>query len=394
VPVSERLDILDGLRGLAILLVVWYHVWIVSGQAFGPLSFIAQAGFLGVDLFFFISGFCLFYPYARASSEGRPQPSTRRFFERRILKIVPSYLFALAVFAIVYRTEFGTPQNTVLQLATHLTFMHTLNPATFGTISGPLWTVGIEVQFYLLFPLIVRWFRRSPVVGYAVLFGVSETYRLVIGGMGEGSSFWCINQLPAFFDVFGAGMLAAYALVTLRPMQLFKPRAATVISGVTFALALGGLAFASYAGATLTDDAARDWLNAHRLLIGPLCITLALSTFFAADRWRTIVSTRALVFLSTISYNLYLWHLEIAVWLHNTGLSSSWTAILAVPLALGVATLITYAFERPILAADIAAVRASLAKWLREHTPASAKPIIVKTYGFLPKASPDISITS
>jgi peptidoglycan/LPS O-acetylase OafA/YrhL len=394
VPVTERLDILDGLRGLAILLVVWYHVWLVSGQAFGPLSFIAQAGFLGVDLFFFISGFCLFYPYARATSEGRPQPSTRRFFERRLLKIVPSYLIALLVFAVVYRAEFGTLQNTLLQLATHLTFMHTLIPTTFGAISGPLWTVGIEVQFYLLFPFIVRWFRRSPIVGYLVLFGVSETYRLVIGGMGEGSSFWSINQLPAFFDVFGAGMLASYALVALRPRQVLHPRAATVISGVTFALALGGLAFASYAGATLTDDAAREWLNAHRFLIGPLCIALALSTFFAVERWRTVVAARALLFLSTISYNLYLWHLEIAVWLHNTGLSPIWTAILAVPIALGVAALITYTFERPILAADIAGLRLALATWLRNHTPANLKPSAVKAYAFLPKPSPENSITS
>jgi peptidoglycan/LPS O-acetylase OafA/YrhL len=363
-PVSERLDILDGLRGLAILLVVWYHVWLVSGQAFGPLSFIAQAGFLGVDLFFFISGFCLFYPYARASSEGRAQPSTRRFFERRILKIVPSYLIALAVFALVYRDQFGSVQNTLLQLATHLTFMHTLSPTTFGAISGPLWTVGIEVQFYLLFPLIVRWFRRSPVAGYVILIGVSETYRLVVGALGEGSSFWWINQLPAFFDVFGAGMLASHALVALRPRQLLQPRAATVISGVSFTLALGGLAFASYAGATLSDDAAREWLNAHRLLIGPLCIALALSTFFAAERWRTVVATRALVFLSTISYNLYLWHLEIAVWVHNSGLSPIWTVILAVPAALAVAAFITYAFERPILAADIVQVRAAVMAWL------------------------------
>jgi peptidoglycan/LPS O-acetylase OafA/YrhL len=385
VPVSERLDILDGLRGLAILLVVWYHVWLVSGQAFGPFTFIAQAGFLGVDLFFFISGFCLFYPYARASSTGRAQPSTRRFFERRFLKIVPSYLIALFAFVVVYHAQFGSAQNLALQVATHLTFMHTLSPTTFGTISGPLWTVGIEVQFYLLFPLIVRWFRRSPVVGYVILIGISETYRLSVGALGEGSSFWWINQLPAFFDVFGAGMLAAHALVGLRPRQLLHPQAATAISGVAFALALGGLAFASYAGATLSDDAAREWLNAHRLLIGPLCITLALSTFFAVERWRTVIATRALVFLSTISYNLYLWHLEIAVWLHNTGLSPIWTVILAVPAALGVAALITYAFERPILEADIAQVRAALRAWLRAR---------VQVYGFLPKSPADVSVTS
>jgi peptidoglycan/LPS O-acetylase OafA/YrhL len=361
VPEQERLDVLDGLRGLAILLVVWYHVWLVSGQAFGLLSLIAQAGFLGVDLFFFISGFCLFYPYARATLEGRPQPSTRRFFARRFLKIVPSYLIALFVFATIYHAQFGSSENMALQLATHLTFMHTLSPNTFGTISGPLWTVGIEVQFYLLFPLIVPWFRRSPIAGYAALIVVSETYRFAIGAAGLSPSFWWINQLPAFFDVFGAGMVAAYGLVRLRARGPLHPRTSTLLSGVAFAVAIGGLAYTSSVNATVSDDAARQWLNAHRLLIGPLCIALALPTFFAVERWRSIVATRALMFLSTISYNLYLWHLEIAVWVHNAGLPAIWTVILALPAALAVAAFVSYAFERPILEADFAQVRSALA---------------------------------
>ena len=80
---------LDGLRGLAIALVVWYHAWLVSGQGLAGINFVAEAGFLGVDLFFFISGFCIFYPYARSMRDGRPAPTKRRFFSRRALKILP-----------------------------------------------------------------------------------------------------------------------------------------------------------------------------------------------------------------------------------------------------------------------------------------------------------------
>ena len=57
----------------------------------------------------------------------------------------------------------------------------------------------------------------------------------------------------------------------------------------------------------------------------------------------------ALVMLSAISYNLYLWHLEIIVWVHNTGIPAAATFAIAVPVALGVATALTYGFERPIL---------------------------------------------
>jgi peptidoglycan/LPS O-acetylase OafA/YrhL len=357
VPAPERLDILDGLRGIAILLVVWYHLWLVSGQAFGPLSFVAQAGYLGVELFFFISGFCLYYPFARAAREGRSAPATGRFFERRLLKIVPSYLLALFAFAAIYHAQFTSPQDAAWQLASHLTFLHTLSPHTFGAISGPLWTIGVEVQFYLLFPLIVPWFRRSPVVGYAILLGVSETYRILVGSSGAGNDFWWMNQLPAFFDVFGAGMFAAWALPALRARAPLHPRAATIASGTMFALALTGLAFADH-----------DHLNDYRFAIGPLCIALALPTFFAAERWRTIVASRALVFLSAVSYNLYLWHLEITVWVHALGLPPLLTIALALPLALALAALITYRFERPILQAGAAQILAGAgAAALRLH---------------------------
>lgn len=367
-PSSERLDFLDGLRGFAILLVVVYHEWLVSGQSFGPLNVFAEAGFLGVDLFFFISGFCLFYPFARAMIDGRRRPTTRHFFERRALKIVPSYLLAVIAFAIVYRGQFASLQDAGVQLLAHLTFMHTLSASTFGTLSGPLWTIGIEVQFYLIFPLIAIGFRRSPLAGYLALLAISETYRLVIGGLGLGASFLWINQLPAFLDDFGAGMFAAYALIALRARGAVDARAATVLVAGAVACAVAGLAAAGLAGEQLGADAARGWLNAHRIVIGPLCLVLALSVYFSVARVGNAFAPRALVFLSAISYNLYLWHLEITVWVHNAGLPGPLAYLLSVAAAVLFASVVTYGVERPILQADLREVRRALtARWVRRE---------------------------
>jgi peptidoglycan/LPS O-acetylase OafA/YrhL len=58
----DRLTVLDGLRGFAILLVIWYHLLLVSGYGlpyFGAVEILGRNGFLGVDLFFFVSGFCM-----------------------------------------------------------------------------------------------------------------------------------------------------------------------------------------------------------------------------------------------------------------------------------------------------------------------------------------------
>lgn len=349
----ERLDVLDGLRGIAISLVVWYHAWLVSGMSAGFLNFIPQAGFLGVDLFFFISGFCLFFPYARADAEGRPAQTTRRFFARRAAKIVPSYLFALIIFAAVYRDRFASPADAATQLASHLAFVHTLNPATFGGISGPLWTIGVEVQFYAVFPLIAIVFRKAPFLTYLGLFAIGEGYRLGIAAAHLDSTFWAFNQLPGYIGIFGAGMLAARLFVSVRrhASELDRP-VVTTVALVAAAVAIGGLAQVAWVDQTSGIDACYAWVNAHRFAIGPLCIALAVTTAFAAGPWRSLVAMRPLVFLSVISYNLYLWNLEIVFWLHNSGLSPVATFAAGIPASIAVATAVTYLLERPILQAS------------------------------------------
>ena len=349
---GERLDVLDGLRGIAIALVVWYHAWLVSGLSIAVINFIAEAGFLGVDLFFFISGFCLFFPYARAMLENRPIPTTGRFFTRRAAKILPSYLLALVVFAAVYRDRFASPQDAVVQLVSHLSFLHTLDPDTFGAISGPLWTIGVEVQFYFVFPLICVWFRKFPLLAYTALVAVAEGYRYGLGAAHLDSTFWTFNQLPAYLDIFGAGMLAAYGFVAVRAGQLTVNRTVLTTSSV---LLLGGtiafLAIVTAIDRAAGIDATYTWVNAHRILLGPLFLALAVSTAFAASPWRGFVAARPLVFLSVISYNLYLWNLEIAVWFHNAGLSQPASFALAIVGSLAIASAVTYLLERPILSA-------------------------------------------
>jgi peptidoglycan/LPS O-acetylase OafA/YrhL len=289
----ERLDVLDGLRGIAIGLVVWYHAWLVYGWYAGAVNFLAEAGFLGVDLFFFISGFCLFVPYARSASAGRPAPSTARFFARRAVKIVPSYLLALVAFSVAYRTHFVSPEDAFVAIVSHLTFVHTLSPATYGAISGPLWTVGIEVQFYLLFPFIAFWFSRAPLLVYAALAIISETYRATIGGLGLGATFTWINQLPAYLDLFAAGMLGAYALVALGPRaRQIDSRIWTIASIVLFGVVLAGAWGVSALGRATNISEVYTTVNMYRFLIGPVCLALALATSFAVARWRRCITAR------------------------------------------------------------------------------------------------------
>src|SRR5215469_4614996 len=134
---KPHLKAVDGLRGIAIALVVVYHLWLVYGIDLGVVS---RVGFLGVDLFFALSGFCIFFPYARAHFAGKEPPTLQSFAWRRAIKIVPSYVLALTAIAFLVASRGGTSGLAGAYL-THLFFLHPFVPDDFRSISGPLWTI-------------------------------------------------------------------------------------------------------------------------------------------------------------------------------------------------------------------------------------------------------------
>ncbi|MBV8263171.1 MAG: acyltransferase [Candidatus Eremiobacteraeota bacterium] len=367
-PGVSHVAVLDGLRGIAIAGVVWYHAWLVSrisstlsiGHYTLDLQPLAQAGFMGVDLFFFVSGFCLFYPYARHVFEGKPLPTIADFAVRRAEKILPSYAVALAVFAIAHRSWFASTGSWVAHLAAHATFLHPLWFDTFGSISGPFWTLGIEVQFYLLFPLVCYLFRRQPLLMFAGLCVLANGYRLLVAHLGADTMLYPISQLPGVIDVFGSGMLAAYAIAYARRLPLGR-RSRLVATSVTIAAVIAMVLLvqrlAAVAAAT-GDPGQYQWVNAHRPLFAALFLICGVGSTIALPGWQRLVAQPALVYLAAISYNLYLWHLEVIVW-YQTHLSPFIRDVLHLPVAsdlvlpmvlsLVVATLATRVVERPFL---------------------------------------------
>ena len=106
---TAHVDFLDGLRGIAVLLVVGYHLHEIGllPDPFKSLGitiyvpWIFLGGILGVEIFFFISGFVLFYPYARHLVEGSARPALGHFIGRRARKIVPSYVVVVLAVSLI-----------------------------------------------------------------------------------------------------------------------------------------------------------------------------------------------------------------------------------------------------------------------------------------------------
>src|SRR5437899_2513490 len=140
-------------------MVIVFHVNRVTGdnlwnQAANPLaSSISTAGGTGVTLFFVLSGFLLFMPFAKALLFKTDWPLLRVFYMRRVLRILPAYYVSLFIIILLAYPEY-LHRDHFKNLFLFLTFFMDSTRATFRQINGPYWTLATEWQFYMLLPFI------------------------------------------------------------------------------------------------------------------------------------------------------------------------------------------------------------------------------------------------
>ncbi|MEI6132457.1 MAG: acyltransferase [Bacillota bacterium] len=397
---SGHIEILDGLRGLAILLVFWFHLWQITwfyykfdlpnwsflgdwaGKTISP-DFISWTGFIGVEVFFFVSGFCLFYPYAQSIWTGKRAQTLLEYTGKRFFKIVPSYYLALLAIGIMGVTGFyvfgdsgglkGSFDQIWPNIWSHLTFTHNLNQSTEGGFTGVLWSLAVEVQFYLIFPLLA-WVIRKGIIPAALTFtaiiGVAFTYRnyFLQAGLNHNNDFFALHQLPAFVDLFAYGMIAAYILVLIKTKAI-KIDALKLFFTLIGIIGVIGFFMLMNEGFLIryNPNGITVWQVQYRVAFGIVLIIVTIASAFAFKAWKVILANKVLVFLSAISYNLYMWHQFISreLMTRHIGYPADmnlqqikpgddggyvWLFVLiAVASSIAVATLITYLFELPIL---------------------------------------------
>lgn len=156
-----RIRYIDGLRALAVLLVVAHHVMRHSPALVLPVHFFSLEhalleGSHGVDLFFVLSGFCLSYPVlSRLRLEHASRLDVTRYFAKRLVRIVPPYYAAIALLLLIPSTRdvagAGDVFKQLLFLDWHTTFLN-----------GSFWTLCVEFRWYFFFPVALVLWIRSP----------------------------------------------------------------------------------------------------------------------------------------------------------------------------------------------------------------------------------------
>lgn len=298
---SAHIPELDGLRGLAVLMVIFHHMsqlfpGLVTRSADYSLLRawlrVTRAGWLGVDVFFVLSGFLI----SGILLNAKPKPHYyRNFITRRILRIFPLYYLILVV-TLFY---FGKPWHFVGLSAAFLANCSVL----FGVplVFGPLWSLSVEEHFYLIWPWVVRFMTPRALLKISAAIVLLEPFfRLVAFRQGFFNPYFSWFR----FDGLACGACVAALQQTADSRQMHRTGVALLIgSGLLFCFS------APFGGATRLSALGTTLLYSEMSLstAGIIAVILAhrLSGIF------TILRSKTMRLFGDISYGLYLIHLFV-----------------------------------------------------------------------------------
>ena len=226
--IENRIGVLDGIRAIAIGMVVWFHFWQQTwltpylripteytkyiGLTEINLAGWVRYGFVFVDMMILLSAFCNFYPYARSIVLGEDWPDTKKFYRKRAARILPSYYFMLTIDLFFYILPGHKYRNVGALCKDIVTHVFCVAPKWSDTyistsFNGVLWTVQMEVIYYLLLPWIARLFRKWAFATYSVMLMISVTSTAVILNCFAGKERNYGNNILTFMGIYANGML-------------------------------------------------------------------------------------------------------------------------------------------------------------------------------------------
>ena len=386
---------LDAMRGAAALVVVMYHALGVSPQT-APgdwqlwlptiVSAAVHFGYAGIYLFFVISGFCIHLHWARARAAGSESPTVNffSFWQRRVRRLYPPYLCALAIY-LIHDALYAPVKVTgsyLWDVGLHLLMLHNLDARTTYSINSAFWTLAIEEQLYLAYFLLlflrIRYgWKRTLLVCAAARIGWLALGRCI--SMAYGVEIPVSEAAATNWFIWGLGAISVEAALGVVVLPAWCRK---VWVGCTALLCAMGLA------QVLPLVQKESWLHdAGWLLMHPAWgvgfFILVNRAVEVEQRWgRTLRRTpRVIVWLAAIgliSYSLYLTHLLVLMkwyWFGFTRFHIPTISLLIMtPLSVVFAWLFFRLFERPFMTPPAPAAGAQQRRQSSAH-PQPTKPI-------------------
>jgi peptidoglycan/LPS O-acetylase OafA/YrhL len=366
---GSRLVGIEGLRALAAFSILLYHVWLYSspsgrfdlGSAVSRL-FLTLA--YGVTLFFTLSGFLLYRPFATSLLRAAPLPSLATYMKNRALRILPAYWAILLLTSVVlrsalYREPDGSLHNGRLIHAQTLVraalLVQDYQPRTTLSGIGPAWSLAVEAVFYITLPLLVLLagalsMRSGSAAARRAAALTPAALLLLIGLSGKAIAAYVVPPVGPFdgyradwhsviersflcqADLFAFGM----ALAVLRAEYLdgrirlprWWPQAASLLA----------LASALVVAKSTRLGTQLSYSPYNTLMALACAIILALVVMRTPSSQPALLvrllETRPLVLGGIISYSVFLWHEPLVRWLHDHHLTHSGIGGLQLNLAL------------------------------------------------------------
>lgn len=340
---AERLIVLDGLRGVAILLVLLYHVWtcvtglhVLQDDSL-PLALL-YAGNTGVTLFFLLSGFLVSRPFIEGAASGTIPP-LRSYVQRRALRILPPY-YVVALVGLLYTQQFDQLLPVLLFAA---------KSYDVGYFSVVWWSLSTEIQFYVLVPIffLAILSPQRRMLGVLIGFLFCLLYICVVGKWIGGASFELkfrlilsvIGQMPAFLV---GGLLA---LAWHRKHYRLNPLLSRVaLVGLLLLLACV-LRPAAQMGTIHYIWSAPWYVLPEALVWGGITWVLLMTKHTGFS----VLNNRLTRYFGRISFSLYLVHMPIIQQIQErAGTLELWVSVpLALVLSIALAQLMYLLIEQP-----------------------------------------------
>lgn len=321
-----RDSVLDGLRGIAVALVVLYHLHEYVPQlwpgetAFGESGAVEKLmGFfwIGVDLFYVLSGYLI------GSAVLKPSVwDPVRFVKNRLTRIVPAYYVSMLLVLILIEQHFlENPQGWV-HIGLHALFLQGLQPWSMFSINGPYWTLSVEFGFYAVMLALAPFLRTRWIWGLLLgMFAVGLLWRSSVWLQVEQAQryFWAL-QLPGAIDEFAMGLTVA--ALQHRHGCLARGHKGGALVGVL--LLLAGTVLVGACLNYFVRLSVDYWAHGSVVLLSRLLLCTGFALWMAGFllmkelSWlNALVRYSGLGLLGRISYSVYLYHVPVILAMHR-----------------------------------------------------------------------------